>query len=70
MACKDMIATAPRRYGTRMLSADERFSADGPTARLWAALGWARNAEEVEPTEKVEAPAKPKAKKSRKKAAK
>lgn len=39
MARKQMIATGPLRYGTRMLSAGDGLSVDGPKARLLAALG-------------------------------
>ena len=42
MARKQLIATGPLRYGTRMLSAGEGLTVNGPTARLLEALGKAR----------------------------
>lgn len=42
MARKQMTATGPLRYGTRMLSAGDGLTVNGPTARLLEALGKAR----------------------------
>lgn len=43
MARKQMIATGPLRYGTRMLSAGDGLSVNGPMARVLEALGKARS---------------------------
>ena len=59
MAAANMIASKSLRYGTRMLKADDEFVANGPDARLYSALGWARPAEATDPKEE----AKPKSKK-------
>lgn len=42
MARKQMIATGPLRYGTRMLTAGDGLTVNGPTARLLEALGRAQ----------------------------
>lgn len=43
MARKQMTATGPLRYGTRMLTAGDGLTVSGPTARLLEALGRAQH---------------------------
>lgn len=43
MASKDLVSTGKKalRYKTRMLTAGEPLTVDGPKARLYEAMGWA-----------------------------
>jgi len=47
MANKDMIATGPLRYRTRMLQSGDPLVLDGPKARLYEALNLAKPADEA-----------------------
>lgn len=41
MARKELTVARTGRYGTRMLTAGEPVTLDGPKARLFEAMGWA-----------------------------
>lgn len=71
MAQKNLIASRGMRYGTRMLTAGEAFTADGPRARLLVALGDAAEAAMEAPASADAkatnpAPKKPRAQRTRK----